>query len=288
MQCKGCGVSYEPSDHFCRNCGMPLAQAVEDKNEDAAEISAPVTQAVKQQRVALKAIGIAVVFFSLLMVMLVKVAPDLLKGTAFKPKDLGVQWTQNDYRSILAKSKVQSDIPPDGTDRAAYRDEYIGQQDVDWTLTDSEISAWLNTEKQPGYWPFSAVQFKLHKDNIIELSFRADPKKLMTFGLITKQMPQEINTFISRIPLQLPVYAKVQVTFTAPKQVSIRMMAFDASGIAAADMALSEQANQIVSSIISEMFGQIDAVNVTSFTTTDGSLHLKGTWYKEIKRVSIK
>jgi hypothetical protein len=291
MQCKDCGAAYDAGDNFCRNCGSSITSAappVEQHNPPVATVdTAASTKPIKHKN-WLKAISVAIILFSLMTVVLVHVAPDLLKAGGFTPKDLGVQWSDADYKSILEKTKVLSDTPPESMDRSAFTDVYTGKKNIDWTLIDSEITAWMNTEAQPGYWPFSNVQFKIHPDNVMEASLSIDPKKLMTFPIVTKYLPQEIKGFLSRIPLQIPAYAKVKVHFTGPKQVEVHMEDFQASGVSVADFAVSDQANQVIASMLNDMFGHIDQVDITSFTTSEGSLNIKGTWYEEIKRTPVE
>lgn len=291
MHCPFCGASADARDNFCRDCGCRLAhpQACTTK---AAPIRdrLPEAQQKRNRRfmARMRAACVAIVMVALLLVVLGQVAPGLFNGSAFTPKDLGVKWSEKDYNSIVDKCGVPVDTPPDGTDKSRYTDVYIGSKDISWSFTECELTALFNGSRQPGYWPISDVQIKLHPGNSMEASFMLDPKKLLTYPVITRSLPQEIKAYIANIPLKIPVYAKLKVTFTGPKQADITMQSLSISGISAPDLALGEQANQMLESILGDILSDAEPVSITSFSTNEGTLVLKGTWYKELQRIPIE
>lgn len=288
MQCKQCRAEYDPQDKFCRNCGIRFErEAGLPQETDVGSLPAAADKSRGRLARRLKSLSLAIVLVSLLIVVIVQLLPGILLPSG-KPKDLGVKYSDADFQSILAKTQIVSDAPPVQTNRSSILDEYSGSKDIDWTLTESELTAWMNMEKQPGYWPFENVQIKLHAGNVIEASLSVTPAKLMTFKTLTKYLPQEIQSFLSGVPSDIPVYAKAKVLFTGPKQVDVQMLAFEVSNLPVSGMGVSEEANQMLESILNDVFGQIEPVGISSFTTGEGTLEIKGTWYKEIKRVPAK
>jgi hypothetical protein len=182
---------------------------------------------------------------------------------------------------------VLTDESPQGTDKSKYNFEFTGEKDMDWTFTDSQITAWLNTDR-PGYWPFSNVQFKIHKDNTMEVSFVLDAPKLMADKDVTDHIPQDMKAYISSLSLQVPVYAEAKVTFTGPKRVSIQVQSFSALGMSLTDFAQNIQVNTILEDIVNAGLDKAGPVQVQSFTTSEGTLSIKGKWYAQMKRVPAK
>jgi hypothetical protein len=236
---------------------------------------------------ALLAAGIAMVVFALLVLVLAQVAPDLLKLAGFRPKDLGVKWSATDYESIERKCGVLIDAPPEGTDRDAYRIEYSGEQAVDWTLTEQEITAWMNTNR-PGYWPFSSVQVKIHPDNLLEASFYLDTAKLMTDQSVADCLPQEIKGYIGQAPWQVPLYAQAVIMFTSPTQAEVEVMALDAAGMQLMGAVDAGMVNRALSDAINAVLAQAGPVRIDALTTGEGFLRLQGTWYVQMKRMPAR
>ena len=284
MKCEACGAERDPGDRFCRNCGLRLPKA-----ETAANSPVATEQAVKPVRrrgcsALLMAASVSIVVLALLANLLAQIAPDILKFAGFKPKDLGVKWSAADFASIVQKCGVLADTPPQGSDKSAYDFEFSGTKDVDWTLTDSEITAWMNTDR-PGWWPFSDVQFRCHASNLLEVSFTLNPAKLMQDKDVTACLPQDMQGYLSSVSVSVPVYATAKVTFTGPKQAEVQVISCESMGISLMAYAQSEQIDKILTDIVNMGLAKAAPVKVESFTTSEGSLNLTGEWYTEMKRV---
>lgn len=292
MRCDYCGVPYDDKDNFCRNCGVRFKDPSDMPGAEIARSSKPDPKIAERRRRTKRALITAaagLVILALAAQLVVQLMPDIIYlSMGGKPKDLGVTYTEEDYRSILDKTGILADEPPESLDRRDYTDEYKGSKKVDWTFTESELTAWFNLEKQPGYWPFSAVQVKLHEGNVIEASLSVDGKKLSTFSAITRRTPQEVVTFLQSLPEAIPVYAKAKLTFTSPKNVGVEILGFEAANLPVSAMGMSEQANQILSGILGDMFAGIEQANIEEFSVEEGSMHMKGEWYEEIRRVPVK
>lgn len=290
MRCSRCGTDYDPADKFCKGCGRAIVHFSEtDGEQPGTEPSALETDKRSLNRIKrLKTISASIVIVALLAVLFAQVAPDILKSAGLTPKDLGVKWTNADYDSILKKTGVKADDPPAGADRSKYEDLYTGNKDIDWTLTESEITAWLNKETHPGYWPFDNMQFKIYPGNVIEASMSLNPTLIMTWPEVMDNMPLDIKNFLSHLPFDIPLYVKGKVSFTGPRQVDIHLSQAVAEGFSFPDLENSDQVNQIMENIINSYLGKIEQVNVSGFTTDTGSLTLKGTWYEELERAPAK
>ena len=280
MHCNICGAPYDETDKYCRNCGQRfLKQPVRVIPSQAAD---PVQY--KRTSFRLKFLACSVVVLALLAAVLVQVAPGLLTN-GLSPKDLGVKWTDEDYKNVVEKCGVAFDTAPAGTDRSKIINRYSGNRQIDWTITESELTALLNGGTKPGYWPVSRAQVKLHAGGVVEGSCMVNPAKLMTYPVIKNSLPQEIIRYVSGIPFEMPVYFKATVSFTGPKQADVTLLEINASGMALTDMAANEQANLIVESIIGQLLAEAEPVNIESFETAEGSIRLRGAWYTEFKRM---
>lgn len=289
MRCSRCGTDYDPADRFCRNCGRPIVHLNEQEEETDKNANPPIISDRDRKRIKrLKTISAAIVITALLAVVFAKVAPGILNSVGLTPKDLGVKWTDADYTSILSKTDIKADDPPVDTNRTKWNDVFKGRKNVDWTLTEGEITAWLNEAPHPGYWPFKDLQFKIYPDNIVEASMSMDSAVIMTWPEVTDFLPGDIKSFVSHLPMAIPLYVKGKIEFTGPRQADIHLTQAVAEGFAFPDLEGNDQVNQVLENIINGMLGKIDQINVSGFTTADGSLTLKGTWYEEQERVPAK
>lgn len=286
MRCSVCGVAHDPGDRFCRACGRRFPyQAVPAKPvRTSGSANPPDEQKDRRLTVRLRILAAAVVALALLLVVLAQAAPDLIKLAGFKPEDLGVTWTEQDYANAMEKCKVTFDAPPSGADRSKCSIEYLGNQEADWSLTESEITALLDGGEKPGYWPVSSMQVKLHGDNVVEVACVLDPAKLLTYPVVTRFLPQEVLSYINGIPLKIPVKAKARVTAAGPKQIDVALESFSASGISLAGTVMNDQADLILESIAAAMLEEAGPVTIDTLESSEGVLHFTGTWFTKLRR----
>lgn len=292
MRCDYCGAPYDDKDHFCRNCGVRFKDPADMPDPVQVRPMQPSPLIATRRRRMKRTLTVAaacIVILALAAVTIAQLMPDIVYlSMGGKPKDLGVAYAEADYQSILAKTEIRADAPPESLDRREYTDRYTGTRDVDWTFTETELTAWFNLEPQPGYWPFENVQMKLHDDNVIEVALGINAAKLMTFDSVTRQLPREIISFLSGLPEPIPAYAKAKITFTGPKQVEVKMLSFEAANLPVSAMGVSDEANQIMKSILDGAFESVEQAHIESFTTEEGKLTLTGTWYEQISRVPVQ
>ncbi|UCB43908.1 MAG: hypothetical protein JSV77_04485 [Dehalococcoidales bacterium] len=84
-----------------------------------------------------------------------------------KPKDLGITYTEADRLSGRAKAgweviDLPSDLPPEESF------SYSGQNAVDATFSNAELTAWANDPWT--YFPLSDCQLRVNDDNTVEFS----------------------------------------------------------------------------------------------------------------------
>ena len=103
------------------------------------------------------------VSLAVLLVLLLALAVGvfILVQKMSEPQDLGVQTSEAEFDAVLAKIGVVWPELPAGADPADYERVYSGEQPMDVTLTESELSALMSYRHDPSYWPLSDVQVDL-------------------------------------------------------------------------------------------------------------------------------
>lgn len=88
----------------------------------------------------------------------------------FKPRDLGVTYTEADRASARAKSQIEYEaLPADTPDSQSL--VRTGSRAVSASFTSAEITALMN-DRPYKYWPFKDVQMKFNADGSAEVSGR--------------------------------------------------------------------------------------------------------------------
>jgi hypothetical protein len=105
-----------------------------------------------------------------LLLLLLAIAGYVLVGRLSEPEDLGVRATEADFDSALAKLGVTWPELPAGADPADYERVYRGEQPMDVTLTEAELSALMSFRHDPSYWPLSDVQVDITGDDSARMS----------------------------------------------------------------------------------------------------------------------
>ncbi len=283
MKCSVCGAAHDPGDRFCRCCGRRFNNQTEVSALAATAAAEDFWQTRRLSR-RLRALAIITLAVASLLLVLAQAAPDLIKLTGFKPKDLGVTWTQEDYDRAFARVAVSVDAQPEGQDRSKYTEEFLGSQQADWTFTDSELTALINGGSHAGYWPFANVQVKFSEGNEVEISGTVSAAKLLSYPAVAQCLPQEIVSYINSIPMDLPIAAKAHVEASGSKALGITLEELEASGISMEAYLADDQANMIVESIVNAMLRDASPVEINGITTGDGTLHFTGQWYTELRR----
>jgi hypothetical protein len=279
--CKNCGKELNDGAQFCIKCGMRTSDSTAAAQQSYAYAPAAPVLYRKRHR-GLKALIV------LLSIALLAGGAYLIWGEqlGLAQKDLGVKWTQQDFTSVTTKLGVETGAPPQATDRSKFTKEFTGTQNIDWTLTSSEVTAWANKDR-PGYWPFSNVQIKFHDNNRIEASATVNLTKLMTYSMVKNNLPPEAVSFIAGIPIQIPVYIDIGGGFTGPKSVDIRLNELKVPFISITGASYGGEPNRVLNQIMGDVLAEAAQVNISEFSTSEGSLHLAGTWFEGMKRVPV-
>ena len=283
MKCSVCGAAHDPDDRFCRCCGRRFAV----QSEETAPVASPSGADFMQTRRLswrLRALALGALAAASLLLVLAQAAPDLIKLTGLKAKDLGVTWTQEDYDRAFARVAVSVDTPPEGSDRGKYTEEFLGSQQVDWAFTNSELTALINGGIHAGYWPFSNVQVRFSEGNEVEISGVVNAARLLSYPAVAKCLPQEIAGYVTSIPVDLPIAAKAHVESTGGKTLDIKLESLEASGFSMGAYLADDQANMIAENIVNTLLAEAGPVEIQSLTTADGTLRFKGRWYTELRR----
>jgi hypothetical protein len=281
MVCRNCGAQLTDGAQFCVKCGMRVTGPSAAQPQGVAYAPAvPVIYRKRHQ--ALKALIV------ILSIALLAGGAYLIWGVqlGLAQKDLGVKWTQRDFNSVTAKLGVVTEAPPKGTDRSKFTKEFSGTQNIDWTLTSSEVTAWMNKDR-PGYWPFADVQIKFHDNNRIEASAKVNLGKLMTYSLVKSNLPQEAVGFIASIPLQIPVYLDIKGGFTGTKSVAISLNELKIPFMSITGDSYGGEPNNVLNRIVDGILAEAEQVNISGFSTSEGAMHMTGTWFTAMERVPV-
>jgi hypothetical protein len=95
------------------------------------------------------------------LLLLLAIGAFFLVRAMSEPQDLGVWTSEADFDSALAKIGVVWPELPAGADPADFERAYSGEQPMDVTLTESELSALMSYRHDQSYWPISDVQVDL-------------------------------------------------------------------------------------------------------------------------------
>ncbi len=113
-----------------------------------------------------------------------------LLSRAGSPKDLGVTYTEADYRSAVEKAGIALDnVPADG-EYAGTEMVYSGSKPIDATFTQAELSAALSMNRHPDF-PARNVQIRLLGGN------QAEASGLFTYGGVTYPVYIKGDAFVT-------------------------------------------------------------------------------------------
>jgi len=130
-----------------------------------------------------------------------------------KPRDLGIQYTDADLKSITSKNHVQRVVLESAPD---IKSSFVlkGKQTISNVFTDKEITARLGQSEVWPLDPFTDVQVKIGEDGVVEASGVVRVDRLRGYALATG-IPSEAIDAISKgmdkykIPrISFPAYVK--------------------------------------------------------------------------------
>ncbi len=181
-----------------------------------------------------------------------------IAGTA-KPKDLGVRYTEKDFKTALAKTSLKLnnkiDGPVEGTEMI-----YLGKVPIDATFSEAELSALLSYNHSPRF-PVSQVQVRLLGGNRAEASGMVEYKGI-----------------------KYPVYVSGSASLVGGKSVTGSVSALQVAGISV-PTSYWPQAESYVIDLVNERLARMDGLNIEKIEISEGKAHVVGTIPAEAKRV---
>jgi hypothetical protein len=230
MFCTKCGANMADGAQFCTQCGAQFpSEAAPDQTagQTAGQAAQPVyqqpvqpvyqqpvyQQPVYQQPVQAipkkkRHVGLYIML-GILICIAGAIAYILGSMSLFKPKNLGISYTQSDFNSVVQKlglhitadlgnGETYDNMPiltgdasakPDSTisdatlkNKLSYKDfnwEFSNYQPKSVTLTPAEVTAFFN-EIAPSFWWFDKTQVKIAPDGTIITSSQADIEKILS------------------------------------------------------------------------------------------------------------
>jgi hypothetical protein len=137
-----------------------------------------------------------------------------LMGTN-KPRDLGIIYTQADYNSARAKSKIAYEVLPSGTP-ASQSLQRSGQNNINTAWSSAEITSLMNGRPWK-YWPYKDVQVKLNEDGSAEISGVLDKSKILNYAAAINLPTEVVKYAVNFLPADPVFYVKGRATLTENK-----------------------------------------------------------------------
>lgn len=157
-----------------------------------------------------KIVGLlAVIFFVVIPVVFFALAGyipglSILFGTN-KPRDLGVNYTEEDKNLAIKKSGVTyGELPSSTADDSSI--QFVGSHDINTSWSSAEITALLN-QRPWKYWPISDVQLRINPDKTVEMSGVVNAEKSRGYGLGIG-VPGAVVDWVSLLPTEAAFYLK--------------------------------------------------------------------------------
>ncbi|WP_242492653.1 hypothetical protein [Methanolobus psychrotolerans] len=199
------------------------------------------------------------------------------------PKDLGVDYTHEDYLSALEKTGMQIEYEGmTGAELEEYKKdaekksindydfEFSDYQRKEFTLTAEESTALLN-EIAPGFWWFDNLQVKVLPDGTMEGSSTADIKRLKTdlYSDVADDVPLPL-------PDSLNIYSKGRISVTN-NQLSGDPEKFSLGAVSLPDKYLEDESVSVMEDYFPRIYTVVPGLEITSLTSnSDGEFVFDG------------
>ena len=193
------------------------------------------------------------------------------------PKDLGVEYTHEDYVSALEKTGIQVEYEgltgealeeykeqyEDNGEKKSIHDynfEFSEYERKEFTLTNEEATALLN-ELAPGFWWFDDLQVKVLPDGTMEGSSTADIKRLKTdlYSDVADDVPIPL-------PDTLNIYSKGRISVTN-NQLSGDPEKFNLGAVSLPDKYLEEDSVNTMEEYFPRIYTVVPGLEITSLTS---------------------
>lgn len=217
MFCTKCGTKSDDGVKFCTQCGAEFPSETAPAQASGSAAGPVYQQPAYQQPVYQQPVPVVprkkrhvgiYVMLGILILIAGSIAYMLGSLSLFKPKNLGVSYTQADFNSAVQKLGLHitadlgngetydnapiltggTDTKPDSTITDGTLKNKLSYKDYNWTfsnyqpksvtLTPSEVTAFFN-EIAPSFWWFDKTQVKIAPDGTIITSSQANIKKII-------------------------------------------------------------------------------------------------------------
>lgn len=201
----------------------------------------------------------------------------------FGPKDLGVEYTHEDYLSALEKTGIQVEYEGmTGEELEEYKKnaekksihdynfEFSEYEEKEFTLSAAESTALLN-EIAPGFWWFDDLQVKVSPDGTMEGSSTADIKRLKAdlYSDVADDVPLPL-------PDSLNIYSKGRISVTN-NQLSGDPETFYLGAVPLPDSYMEEESVNTMEEYFPRIYTVVPGLEITSLTSnSDGEFVFDG------------
>ncbi|ABE51180.1 hypothetical protein [Methanococcoides burtonii] len=189
------------------------------------------------------------------------------------PKDLGVEYTHEDYLSALEKTGMEieykgltgealeeykKDAPKESFHD--YNFEFSEYERKEFTLTAEESTALLN-EIAPAFWWFDDLQVKVSPDGTMEGSSTADIKRLKA---------DLYSDVVDDVPIPLPntlnIYSKGQISITN-NQLSAQPESFKLGPASLPTKYMSDESVSVMEDYFPRIYTVVPGLEINSLTS---------------------
>ncbi len=193
-----------------------------------------------------------------------------------KPRDLGVSYTSNDFKSARAKTNtIITDLPSESSPEASIK--FGTPRKVDATFTQAECNALLNNHPWK-YYPLKDCQLKINPDGSAAFSavLMVDRLRDTAQALGTSEENLKvIEDYLKLVPGDPPIYVEGKAGITN-NQISV----LNVADIEVGKLSFTKQVVDNENSLTNEaenLMGSITGMNIESLQIVNGTFHFKGT-----------
>jgi hypothetical protein len=223
------------------------------------------------------------VLLAVIVLILVSVSWVYASFSLLGPKDLGVQYTHEDYLSALEKTGMQIEYEgmtgeeleeyKKNAEKKSIQDynfEFSEYERKEFTLTAEESTALLN-EIAPGFWWFDDLQVKASPDGTMEGSSTADIKRLKEdlYSDVAGDVPLPL-------PDRLNIYSKGQISVTN-NQLNGEPEEFNLGAVSLPGKYMEEESVSVMEDYFPRIYTVVPGLEITSLTSnSDGEFVFDG------------
>lgn len=195
-----------------------------------------------------------------------------------KPKDLGVRYTKEEYKTYVQKAQTEV-VPVKGPRSPAESIVYSGKKDLKQSFTQEEISARINYAMWK-YMPVANTQVRINSDGSVEFSGNVIMNRLPGFieregmGQYTMADVEKGLKYIKFLKFNFPLYVKFNGAVASNNlALSIQQMTVGKFNVPLTTVHANETATSVYNSVVSKVNG----LSVKSVTFSDRGMQFDGT-----------